>query len=85
MAVAMEGDTPAEAAPRPAHVGVGFGHDPLLQSLLADREQGRTAALALGTHNMHAPLVVFAGATAAEVKRVLLGLLARLGVDHDLA
>jgi hypothetical protein len=62
----MEGDTSAESSPRPTHVGVGLSDDPLLQGLLADGKQRGTTALALGTHNMHAPLVVFGGATAAR-------------------
>jgi hypothetical protein len=53
-AVAMQGDATAEAPPRPAYVGVGFGPGPLLQGLLADGKQHRAAPLALGAHDMHA-------------------------------
>jgi hypothetical protein len=52
--VTMEGDTPSEAPPRPTHIGVGLGSDPLLQGLLADREQRRATALTLGAHDMQA-------------------------------
>ena len=61
--VAVQGDAAAEAAPRSAHVGVGLGQDPLLQRLFADRKQRRAAALSLGTHDLHAPLVDVAGAS----------------------
>jgi hypothetical protein len=64
--VAMQGNATSEAPPCPTHVRVGLGHDPLLEGLLADREQGRTAALALLAHEMHPPLVGDAGVIGAH-------------------
>jgi hypothetical protein len=45
----------------------GGGLDPLLEGLFADLEQHSAAALALGAHDMHAPLVACFGAAAATV------------------
>ena len=53
-AVAVQGNAASESSPRPAHVGVGLGHDSLLQGLLADLEEHSAAALVLGAHDMHA-------------------------------
>jgi hypothetical protein len=52
--VAMQGNAAPEFSPRRAHVGVGLGHDPLLQGLLANLKEHSAAALVLGAHDMHA-------------------------------
>jgi hypothetical protein len=62
----MEGDTPAEPSPTDADLVQGLRPSPLYEGLLADRKQRGTAALSFCAHDMHAPLVVFAGATAAR-------------------
>jgi hypothetical protein len=57
----QEGAT-SESSPRHAQVVQGLGSGPLLERLLADLEEHSAAALALGAHDMHAPLVDAAGA-----------------------
>jgi hypothetical protein len=42
--VAMQGNAAPEFSPRRAHVGVGLGHDPLLQGLLANLKEHSAAA-----------------------------------------
>ena len=59
----MQESAASESSPRNAHIVQGFSPAPLLQSLLANGEQDRTAALALGTHGRHAPLAIVAGAS----------------------
>jgi hypothetical protein len=76
----MQGNAASETSPRPAHGGVGLGPDPLLQGLLADLEQHSTAALALGAHDMHAPLVDVAGASPTRNGLYDLDLFAGTGV-----
>jgi hypothetical protein len=83
-AVTMEGDTPAEPSPTDADLVQGLRPGPLHEGLFADLQQRRTTPLALGTHDMHAPLVVFAGVAAAKVEREFFYLFARLRVEGDL-
>jgi|Tabmets5t2r1_1033131.scaffolds.fasta_scaffold219823_1 hypothetical protein len=52
--VAMEGDTSAASAPRDADRVQGLRPGPLHERLLANLEEHSAAALALGTHDMHA-------------------------------
>jgi hypothetical protein len=53
-----------------------------LQGLLADGKQRGTTALALGTHDIHAPLVLNAGATATRDGLEDLDLFAIFGGDE---
>ncbi len=62
----MQESAASKSSPRYAHVVQSLSSGPLLEGLLADLEQHSTAALALGAHGMHAPLVLDAGATAAR-------------------
>ena len=73
--VAVQRGPPSEARPTGADLLEGLGPGPLLVGLLADREQGRAAVLALGAHDRHAPLVIFADAATARNAVIL----------HDLA
>jgi hypothetical protein len=61
----MEGDAAAQAPPRPTNVREGLGLGPLLEGIFPDLEQGGAATLPFLAHDMHAPLVLVAGATAA--------------------
>jgi hypothetical protein len=62
----MQEGAASEPSPRDAHVVQGLGSGPLLQGLLANLEEDSTTALTLlGAHDMHAPLVLDAGAIGA--------------------
>ena len=63
-AVPVEGGPASETAPAGANLLERLGPGPLLEGLLADRKERTVTALTLGAHDMHVPLVGFAGATA---------------------
>jgi hypothetical protein len=84
-AVPVKGDPSAGPSPRPSHVGVGLGSAPLVEGLLADGAEGRTAPLALGAHDMHASLAVGVGAAAAGERLDPLYLFACLLIDGGVA
>jgi hypothetical protein len=83
--VAMQGDAAAQAPPRDADLLEAFGPGPLLKRLLADRKQHSAAALVLGAHDMHAPLVACVSAAAAGQCRDPLDLFACLLVEDGVA
>jgi hypothetical protein len=53
----MEGYTPSATTPRPTHVGVGLGLDPLPQGRLPNGEQLVASVVPLLAHDGHAGLV----------------------------
>jgi hypothetical protein len=63
-AVPVKGGPSSETAPTGANLLERLGPGPLLEGLLADRKERTATALTLGAHDMHVPLVVFAGAAA---------------------
>jgi hypothetical protein len=83
-AVAVQGGPSAEASPHPTDLLKSLGPGPILEGLLANLEEDSAAALVLGAHDPHAPLVVFAGAAAAKVEREFFYLFTRLRVEGDL-
>jgi hypothetical protein len=82
--VPVKGDAASAPAPRDANIVQGLGQDPLLESLFAERKQGRTTPLALLAHDVHTPLAVFASAAAARHANVLddLAIKVVLGPDN---
>ena len=78
----MEGYTPSATTPRPTHVGVGLGLDPLLQGLFAQLQGQGTPAPVLLAHDMHAPLVACFSAALTRNGFEDLGLFAVLADDE---
>src|SRR5215217_2313524 len=62
----MQGNAATQPTPSYPHIMQGRSLDPLLEGLFADLEQDSAAALALGAHDMHAPLAVVAGVESAR-------------------
>ena len=60
-AIAVQGSAPSETPPARSNLIERLGPGPLLEGLLADGEQDGATALALGAHDLHAPLVLDAG------------------------
>jgi hypothetical protein len=83
--VAMQSYAPAEASPGPTDLLKGLGPGPFGEGLLADGQQGRATPLALGAHDMHAPLVDVVVASAAGQRLDPLDLFARLLIDGGAA
>jgi hypothetical protein len=62
----VKGGPPSQTAPARSNLLKLLGSDPFLEGLLADRKQRGTAPLSFCAHDIHAPLGVFAGATATR-------------------
>jgi hypothetical protein len=78
----MQGNAASETTPRPTHVRVGLGHDPLFEGFLADLKERRATTLSFRAHDLHAPLADVAGATAARNGLDDLDLFAVFGDDE---
>jgi hypothetical protein len=81
----VERNATAQASPSPTDVLQGLRSGPLLEGLFADREEGGATALPFRTHDRHAPLVVFAGASPTRNGLYDLDLFAGTGVLGKMA
>jgi hypothetical protein len=64
--VTVQCDSPSKPSPTNTDVMETVGASPFLQCLFPDGEKGITAALALGAHDVYAPLVDVAGGGILE-------------------